>query len=438
MTLGSLAAVVGDALRYQLTRDGVNFGLLGSAFSFTGLNFLWSQEFCSAIYSAIRNPSPPRSKIPFLLLLFICCCLAAIVGPASALLFLPSKAWLSTGSTEFYLAGNESQLWPQHLTLIDSDPQDCKNEFGETYYCLHAAWSAMRGYVTPQGASRRLVSLTDASTPRTMWIWRPYDENCGTDSWSSTPHSATAYLGLSMDGSHDRAFKFAKGRGRRLRDATEGYYTRIKGRVPLVRVVCAPFKHVSPTEPAVYFPVLNENEDWRYNSRPGKFKELNISAPTLTRVNITWVSLPLGFGTTTGGLAYITSNANTTVGSGCSIDARWAQGEINAHGNIGERVWQAIIGDPGLPNGISFRNPPQVRFFKLGMKEYLGHTLTADLNFLQALSKPTHQAYNSLNGTDGASTPYTTLEMLLLNTRLWDVPWVIKYPVDPIMELEWV
>ena len=110
--IGSLGAVIADAIRYQLINHELEFALLPSAFSFSTASFLWSRGFIAAL----RQPRYPIRKIAFLSFLIICILLGATAGPASALLFLPTQGWLSAGSTEFYLKGTESVLWPQHLT----------------------------------------------------------------------------------------------------------------------------------------------------------------------------------------------------------------------------------------------------------------------------------------------------------------------------------
>jgi hypothetical protein len=84
--MGSLAAVIADAIRYQLINHGLELALLPSALSFSTASFLWSQGFIAALR---QSPFLLR-KVAFLFLLIICIVLGAIVALASALLFIPT------------------------------------------------------------------------------------------------------------------------------------------------------------------------------------------------------------------------------------------------------------------------------------------------------------------------------------------------------------
>lgn len=417
--------------------EGVDFGLLASPFSFMGLNFLWSQD----LLSTMRHPFPLLTKTSFIALLVLCCGLAAIVGPASALLFLPSKAWLPTGSTDFYFVGTENQLWPQHLNADHLGLNECRGEDPQSqFYCLHGGWSRMLGFVNPQGIARSKPLMGDEKIARNMFIWRPYDsDNGGTDSWASTTHMSTAYHGTALDKAHDGAWHHAKGRQRRLRDAIEGNTIRIRGRIPVVRVVCGPFRELSLKRTTLPFPVIKQHDYWRTSASDGPLRDLEFSAYVVdSRVNATWVSLPSEFGLSTAGLTYITrNNTGATVGCGCTIDARWAQGEISAHGPINSRIWQAMIGYQRLPLGIGYEEPAQLAFFADGMKENLGPTITADIELLKGLTPLQLLSPNNfLSKEQALFSKYSSLDALLLNTRLWDLPWLLSDTTGPILEIE--
>ncbi|KAH7359708.1 hypothetical protein BKA66DRAFT_574001 [Pyrenochaeta sp. MPI-SDFR-AT-0127] len=424
--VGSLTRVITDGLRYQLIHDGVSFGMLSSPFSFLGLNYLWSQEVFSAAKSSVRLRSKAHKFLLGVLLVF--CFLAAIVGPASALLFLPSPAWLSAGSTEIFLIGTEDQLWPQELTQNHTGPDRCKGGNGGDFFCLQGGWNIVKGFVTPEGISRRTVNVVDGWTARMMWLWRPSRTVLGTDSWASTLHGATAYFADRMRIHHDYAWSFAKGRQRRLRDATvSGIYSRVTGRIPVVRVLCAPFKLINKTSPTLLFPVLDADRPWRFDNEQGPTKELKLNGTYEALVNATWTLLPGEFGTSTAGLAFVTNNATgASVGCGCSFDARWAQGYSALHGE--SKYWQAFIGPPNLPEALMFADPQRLSFFEPKMKKYLGPSIKSEPNWIQQLSS----GYQLMDLTGN----FTALEVILVSTRLWDVPWVLTDAMTPIRELE--
>ncbi|KAJ4318676.1 hypothetical protein N0V94_004293 [Neodidymelliopsis sp. IMI 364377] len=282
--------------------------------------------------------------------------------------------------------------------------------------------------------------MVDAGTARTMWLWRNDDGNSdvgplGTDSWALTIHGASAYIATRMKAAHDHAWNFAQGRQRRLRDATvSGMYARITGRVPVVRTVCAPFKLLNSTSNGLLFPVLEADKYWRMDSAVGPVKEILQQAFHESRVNATWVKLPAEFGPSTAGLAFITRNdTGTTVGCGCSVDARWAKGHSALHGD--SITWQAFVGPPTLPTGVKFADPERMSFFEPLMKDNVGSTITADSEWLRSLS-PQFPTTTVLLNTTETKTNFTSFESILLNTRLWDLPWLLSDTSNPIQQME--
>jgi len=75
----------------------------------------------------------------------VCGFLATAVGLTSTLLFLPNQAWITTGETEFYLGGTESDLWPQHLTVKNIGPNNCTTDVRRTdFTCLHGGLNELK------------------------------------------------------------------------------------------------------------------------------------------------------------------------------------------------------------------------------------------------------------------------------------------------------
>ncbi|KAH7384067.1 hypothetical protein DE146DRAFT_214255 [Phaeosphaeria sp. MPI-PUGE-AT-0046c] len=420
----SLARVITDILRYQLLNDSVDFGMLCTPFSFVGLNYLWSQEFISSVRSAYRLKA--KAHISLIAILAIFSLLATVAGPASALLFLPSTAWLSAGSTSIFLIGNDNDLWPQHLTERHAAGDGCASGDPGKYWCPHGGWDYLQGFIAPEGVSRRVVSISDAWTPRYMWLWRDAGGN-GSDSWASASHGASTYLAERLTDDHQHAWGFAHGKQRRIRDATvAGTYNRFTGPIPVVRVVCAPVRTVNRTSPTLLYPILDPDRPWRLSDTPGPTKEVKVEGTHEKLVNITLHSLPADFGSTTGAMSFVTNNASTTAGCGCSFDARWAQGVTERQGE--SDYWQSFVVDATLPKALQFRGPQRLSFFAPDINEYLGPPITSDTSWLHRLST----GYQLKDSTGN----FTPLEVILISTRLWDLPWTIGDPVNPIFELE--
>lgn len=460
----SLARILLDLLRYHLVYKNVQFGMLSSPFTFIGLDYLWSKEFRApvAVYwnrvmesiraaytnSKQKTASDPlvtskrqtqktpflelihqtfESKLFFFVVAAVFCLLAAIVGPASALLFLPSQAWLSAGSTNINLFGTPDQLWPQHLTQNHTGPGSCDRGDPGDYWCLQGGWDIMDGIVTPVGLTHRETYIYDGGVPRAIWLWR---EN---DSWATTLHSATAALAGKLNKDHEHAWKWATGKVRKIRDAGHsGAHVRVIAPMAFVRVVCAPIKRVNDTSPTLSFPVLDPKESWRDEEDErsfGNFKEMKVNGTYKSSVNARWTTLSSDFGTTTAGLAYVTNNDTTAAGCGCSVDARWATGQSLLQGQT--QNWQAFLGPHELPTALRFRSVQKRPFTHRNIQDNVGSTITADPEWLKHLSFPIQE-----QGSRRGPTNYTALEILLMSTRLWDMDWVLEDSFNPNQELE--
>jgi hypothetical protein len=143
-------------------------------------------------------------------------------------------------------------------------------------------------------------------------------------------------------------------------------------------------------------------------------------------VNATLFSLPEGLGTSTLGVAFLTNNATFSAGCGCAVDMRWAQGRSALHGV--SNYWQAFVGDPVLPKALNFETHQDASFSDPEMQKHLGTTLTADEDWIRALDT----GYQLKDSTGN----FTALEVILVSTRLWDMPWVLNDKVAPTRDLE--
>ncbi|CAI6316245.1 unnamed protein product [Periconia digitata] len=429
--------------------------MISSPFTFLGLNYLWSKEVravvsahwmwavisvrdahnafkqgtISDISLALRRQikhsnllhivhHTVESKLFFFCLTALFCFLAAIVGPASALLLLPSTAWLPAGSTHINLNGSSDQLWPQHLEERHAGPQSC--DTGDEYFCLQGGWTIMDGFVTPSGSSDRETYVNEGGASRAMWVWRQ------DDTWATTLHGATASIASRLHQDHERAWQFATGRRRRLRDAVNsGVFVRVSAPVPFARVLCGPIKPVNDTSPTLLFPILHPQESWREEADVGRLEEANVNGSFTSLVNAKWMKLPAKFGTSTAGLAFVTKVQDRVAGCGCSVDARWATGEYLLQGQTTN--WQAFLGKNQLPSALKFFSDQKEAFSETTIQKNVGQPISADAEWLARLSTQNNKT---------APVIRTALEHLLVSTRLWDMQWVLEDQFTPIKELE--
>ncbi|KAF2108323.1 hypothetical protein BDV96DRAFT_652891 [Lophiotrema nucula] len=418
--IGSLTAIVLDILRYRLLHDGVEFGLLSSPFWFTGANFLWSQDF----WSGVRHATEDRMRLAFIVVITAFGILAAFVGPASALLFLPAQSWITAGHTEFYLNGNESMLWPQHLTST-SHPTECLAESAsESFKCLYGGWGLLKSIYHIDGISDRPwwnVFVFDGGQPRQIQIFRPFEPNNDTTygTWAVTIHAATTtHLGDLLL-KHSIAWSFAKGKQRKIRDAGV-WMTKSKSRVPAVRTLCGPWGEVLNKTIAIPFPALHPVEIWR-NISNWQLIDVSIDDSILQGPEVPqakWISLPPTIKAATAGLVFIVNNATGKVARGCTVDARWAFANLETHSGAYMGAWVARTRDNLPPQGFMFDDPSHVFSADIAKRVQLSDTITADATWIDAIA-PT-----LLSSDEQEPDVRTSFEELLLR------PWLLGISSD--------
>jgi len=97
--------------------------------------------------------------------------------------------------------------------------------------------------------------------------------------------------------------------------------------------------------------------------------------------------LPLSeFGAATTAFVFINRNDTLTIGFGCIVDARWAEGGSTAHDGVGLNVWEPYIGHLALPQNGRFTEAKYTTFLEPAVKKYLGQLIQADQIWLDAIS----------------------------------------------------
>ncbi|KAL8766355.1 MAG: hypothetical protein Q9194_006285, partial [Teloschistes cf. exilis] len=106
----SIAAIIFSALRRELALgNGLPFGLLFSGLQVSQISYLWSMELWGAIKTDCLRPV---RKIALFALVAGGLLLAAMSGPASAILLIPRQQSWSGGNTHIWVNATSKQLWP--------------------------------------------------------------------------------------------------------------------------------------------------------------------------------------------------------------------------------------------------------------------------------------------------------------------------------------
>lgn len=430
-----------DIIRYELLHEGISLGLLTASFSITGLNFLWSPNLLSIFFT---NYSWTK-RILLLLFISTCCILTSIVGPASAILFVPTQLWRQNGWTHIHLGGDNNTRWPLQLTAENTGPGLC----GEH--------STMLELVCPGGGydniSPRLryppavvysIPIPDCYYTRFIrgrapWLHKSAAEQMTPEIWVHTPRADVTFMMNDINMVYGDAQNSATGRNKRLRDFVDGVYQIAPSKLPVGRVVCGPPQLISSDTKTLSFPVLAPDHKWRNFSTKsmeeswgpviehyvGNMSRLYATKEHATQANTQWIPLWPEFGAATAGLAVISQNLEITVARGCTLDFRWATGHTI---RISENVMTSATGFVSL---IDEATPPPDSsnhfmpydpgdFFDPRTFANYGPTITASIDWLDA-AFPTCIAAGEASGYN-----MTTIEAMIDRTTASYPDWVIS------------
>jgi len=120
LCVASLAAVLLQVLRRELLGDGIPIGLLGSGIWFSQISSLWSPDFLGAARWSMTS----WRRAQLYALIVLAGAIAAVIGPAAAVLLLPRYQDIPAGSTTYYLDGTAIDFWPDTV-YGSSEPQLC-------------------------------------------------------------------------------------------------------------------------------------------------------------------------------------------------------------------------------------------------------------------------------------------------------------------------
>lgn len=417
-----------DAVRYELLRRSLQLGLVSSSFSITGLDFLWSPGFLSIFDGKFWLPS----KMELCLVITICCCLMQTVGPASALLLIPTATWLEAGHVQYYLGGTEDQLWPSRLTMNHTGPSVCqRSPMSSLSICPFGGLQTLALEFQADGARTGFeILLEDNQNTRHLWGHSPTyimsapQQQCN-ETFALTARSDVGVMMNDLDWKYDIARSFATGRNKRLNDFLVNRLEIAQSKVPTGRAVCGPFINLVDASTTIPFPVLAQNQPWRGVTTTGSSPDgdlLNISVKslpdmrclsTLNCARAKWITLPDDFGAASAGVAFVSSNATYAVARGCTVDANWATGQTYRQQYTLLRAFMAHAGKQGLfvESRYSPRDPTD--FFDPAYHPWYGNTIVADQDWLDTV-------FPVYNGTTQAREENLTIFETLLQPLLAD------------------
>ncbi|KAF2035260.1 hypothetical protein EK21DRAFT_84879 [Setomelanomma holmii] len=396
------------------------WGLLGSGFALATPVWLRSVDFKSG-FSKPGNDCAgeslrPRaqsiastvikSKVFLLVLLVGSTILAGVVGPASALLFIPTQLWMKASSTHFYLKGKESDLWPSTLTQNHTGPMQCSSSplhLDYTSY-LHASWRVLLGGLTVLNPIRPefffyIPGGSALNVPPASMVYDNVailESNCthgDPDTWAVAPHLGVSSHSAYLTQYTFEAFSPATGWKRRLRDFVEGRAAFATGsKLAFTRTVCGPRAAVAGATTKTSIPLVDENRFWRAHTLHGTDPIINLNFEDL---NVTdWNGLQ--------------PNGKSAI----QYRAKWLPLPSNIDSGSALVIKTLQDAQSGYEEFDALDSPPEWRFKRASMLDprytpYYSRSIKIEQSWLDALAPPMPEQSNP--GNDLVMTSFEAL-----------------------------
>lgn len=344
LIIASLTTIIFQISRHELLfGDGLPLGLVGSGLLFGNIGYFFSREFLGSLSYAGNR----WRKALFLITLLIAGVTAALVGPSSAVLMVPTNQKVHSGGTSFYMKGSKDDLWPVQLdaNLTDNIPY-CNSENSTRYaVCpsggFQSLWSRFSqvdasNFRTAIGARSYAKSLSGASiywpidSPLSL-VPRVYtlgDIRHHNGSQASTflvqPHAATAVLLQRITTDWWAALT---SHSKQESDSIDDRVAEARVISPLTRVKCSPPRNLSAASRDVEFPIVQENS-WMGSAN---FALETLSSNASDHLRFQWIHLPDSFGLATIGSVFESPWAgdnSSRVVVGCTLKANWVNATI--------------------------------------------------------------------------------------------------------------
>lgn len=351
--VASLGAIIFHWVHYELlfNEAGVPLGIFPSGLVFSQVNFLYSQAFMAGLKKGWKT----RRWRLFALVMFIgiSCVIASLVGPMAAVLLIPQLDWHSAGGSQYWVLGQEQNLYPQRMernAACDGAELDM--------YCQAAAYAGIINYTNSMRTIYNYLpslQMVDEVASRHLRIFGRdgYFRVTHTIVWA--PHYTIASLFTRinydymlatsvLDRSESSHSPYRNYRWRRdLRWQTTGL-------APYVRVACMDSHIRRNSSDPVMFPKLPIPKLQRPEDVPipieTDMKQLEIWPSRKTDepapdTLIKWIDLTPNLLPATTGVFVLDPAYNpdsglpedTKIGAACTIDSRWMPAKYVAGGN---------------------------------------------------------------------------------------------------------
>ncbi|KAL8709735.1 MAG: hypothetical protein Q9220_005521 [cf. Caloplaca sp. 1 TL-2023] len=360
LIVASLATVTFQLLRHELIHgDGLPLGLIAAGLDFTKLSYFWSPEWVGALRTSWRSGKKLR-KGALMLFLIVVGVLAALAGPACAVLLVPQPQDWPAGGTTFFLNGTKDQLWPTYISAEQVVQRDLCNSDDATehgicpsggFYSLwaHFAQTNSKMYVEANPKYARELSGSE-------YYW----------SSGSTPPVPVRTITLGIIDGNDTSFVQPRiGTSIILSQLMQEWWQALRSKrdvtdknvedraavshmlTPLTNVKCSNAQNLSRSDDSVMFPA----PDSQQMSDRQTLSRTSLNNEPSPYLQFTWVPLPSQATSISTGAVFQspwTADNDSRIVIGCTVRAQWVPAQIHTDAYS---FWQGWY-----PKNISFEN----------------------------------------------------------------------------------
>ncbi|OAP65658.1 hypothetical protein AYL99_01630 [Fonsecaea erecta] len=342
--VASLSVIIFHAVRHELLHGGgLPLGLVGSGFNFGSFDFFFTKEFRGGLLN-VMTPGDRLRKAGFIILLCVAGLIAALAGPSSATLIVPSSQTWQAGGTHFYLNGSAQDFWPSDVSSDASALVSMCNGSTTTelaicpaggYLSIREHWSRVNytnfqtydvpAYAKKLSGSRFYWPVSSASSPvppryvlgnaRNVTAFSP-----GSATFFVQPHAATSTLMQRIANKWWTALEsHMKVSDRQVDDRKIG--VDVLSAITTVR--CGEPQDLPASANTIRFPAISGRFD--YADGPDLTVD-SLNATAVDHIHFHWVHLPDQFGSVSIGAVLESAwniNKTSRVVVGCSAQAGW-------------------------------------------------------------------------------------------------------------------
>jgi len=342
LIVASLATIIFHIARHELLfGDGLPLGLIGSGILFSNFGYFFSKEF----FGSLSYTGNKWRKIRFLIVLVIAGIIAALAGPATAVLLVPQSQEWTAGSTPFYMPGHYEDFFPSTLDANATGNETfctgsgsmnigiCPSagfkslweHFGQIDYSNFRTGASARNYAKFLSGSSYYWPIDSplSMIPRVYALGQPrsIDGTAQHDTFLVQPHAATTVMLQKITTDWWEALLSVTNRPA---DAIDDREARADVRSPLTSTRCASPRNLTFSDTEVEFPTLLGPGIWSVESNM-TVESLGQNASDHLRYR--WVQLPSDtYGPASIGAVFEspwTADNSSRVVIGCTLQATW-------------------------------------------------------------------------------------------------------------------